>query len=91
MNTNNSFMPATRTDLDAWIETYGLTVTSLLDAPGSSGQTLQTLGIREATAIVQLPGMNIVWFDDGDQSGALRTGADTAIDEMLGLLGQGGT
>jgi hypothetical protein len=75
-----------RNDLDAWITTYDLTVTTMGDAPGAAGQTLQLLGVREATVIVELPTMRVVWYDDGDQSGLLRTAADMAIDEALRLL-----
>lgn len=79
---------ATQSDLDAWINTYSLTVTSVIEAQGSYGQTLQALGIREGTAIVEIPAMKVVWYDDGDQSGstAVTTGAFKAIDEMLRLL-----
>jgi hypothetical protein len=77
---------ATRSDVDAWINTYGLTVTTVIDAPGAYGQTLTALGIREGTVIVEIPSMKVVWYDAGDQSGALTTGASKAIDETLRLL-----
>ena len=59
----------------------------MIDAPGASGETLRNLEIREGTVIVQIPAMNVVWFDRGDQSGlAPTTGALRAVDEMLRLL-----
>jgi hypothetical protein len=75
-----------RNDLDAWITTYDLTVTTVGEAPGAAGQTLQALGIREATVVVELPSMRVIWYDDGDQVGISRTAADMAIDEALRLL-----
>ena len=79
---------ATQSDLVAWITapTTDITVTSLIAAQGAYGQTLAALGIREATAIVEIPSMKVVWYDDGDQSGALTTGAFKGIDETLRLL-----
>jgi hypothetical protein len=77
---------ATRSDLDTWITYYGLTVTSLIAAPGAYGQTLAALGLREATAIVEIPSMKVVWYNDGDQSGAVTSAASMAIDETLRLL-----
>ena len=79
---------ATQNDLNAWINAYSLTVTSVIEAPGSYMQTLQALGIREGTAIVEIPAMRVVWYDAGDQSGStlVTTGAFKAIDEMLRLL-----
>jgi hypothetical protein len=77
---------ATRSDLDAWINTYSLTVTSLIAAQGAYGQTLAALQIREATAIVEIPSMKVVWYDNGDQSGGVTSGASMAIDETLRLL-----
>ena len=85
LSTNGFFTAATRTDLDAWIQTYEVPVTSVIDA--SPLQTLDLLGIREATVIVELPSMQVVFYNDGDQSGTTTTGASLAMDEVLRLLG----
>jgi len=77
---------ASQNDVNAWINTYSLPVTTVIGAAGAYNQTLQALGIREATAIVEIPAMKVVWYDNGDQSGTVTTGASMAIDETLRLL-----
>jgi hypothetical protein len=87
LSTNGFTVAATRDDLDAWIETFGVVVTSMIDAPGHEMQSLDTLGIREATVVVELPTMKVAFYDDGDQSGTQTTAATMALDEVLQLLG----
>jgi hypothetical protein len=75
---------ATRDQLDAWIVTYEIPVTSVIDV--SPLQTLNLLGIREATVVVELPSMRVAFYDDGDQTGLQTTAATMALDEVLRLL-----
>lgn len=79
---------AQKSDLDAWVSTYELPVTTVIDAPGAGTATLMAMGRRENTVIVQLPSMQVVWRDEGDFTGSQTTGAVKAIDEALVLLAQ---
>jgi hypothetical protein len=76
----------TRANLDAWITTHNLNITSLIDAPGMAGKTLTLLGIRETSIIIKMPEMKIVYLNHGNQSGFGDTGVVAAKAEIVRLL-----
>ena len=76
----------TRMTLEAWITTHNLNITSLIDAPGMAGATLNLLTIRESTFIIQMPEMKIVWLTHGNQGPVGDPGIDAATTEILQLL-----
>ena len=77
---------ATQDQLKAWIDTYGLTVSSLIDAPGLAQQTITALGIRESIFIVEIPSMKILWKNNGSVLGLPPPSAEVAIPEILKRL-----
>jgi hypothetical protein len=72
--------------LEAWIKTYNLNITSLIDAPGMAGAALNAGTIRETVFIVQMPEMKIVYVNHGDVSGTLPPSVDAATTQILSLL-----
>jgi hypothetical protein len=83
--------PPTRNNLNAWITTFGLPVTALIDPAGVGTRTLTTYGIRESTFIVDLSTMLIVFKVNGSTAGVGPSGVSQAIPRMLELLGDAGT
>lgn len=81
------FYPATDASLTAWLTTYDLTVTAVIDAPGHALETLHAAGVRETAVIVDLSTMKVVWKDYGDQSGMDPPSIDAASVEMRKLIG----
>lgn len=79
---------ATRPYLDAWLATYDLRVTSVIDAPGHGLETLHVFGIRETSVIVDLTTMQIVWKMNGDVGGVDPSSIIAAAAEMHLRLGQ---
>jgi hypothetical protein len=78
----------TRQELDAWITTYGLTVTTVKDPDSMPQASLTALVQREHTYIVDLSTMKIVNFFAGTTTGLTTTGAKTGMQMMLTLLAQ---
>ena len=81
-----SFASVTKADLDAWIDSAKLPVTSMIDPPGTGTPTFTALGQRENSYIVDLSTMKIVRFIVGDTTGTKTTGLSQAITEILALL-----
>jgi hypothetical protein len=81
---------AAKSDLDAWITAYSLTVTSMRDADGSASASHNALGIRESAFIVDLSTMKIVQMVPGDTTGLGTTSIAKAVPMILALLGQKG-
>jgi hypothetical protein len=79
---------ATQTDLDAWVNAVGITVTSVVDPEGLDLQTLNAMGIRESLVIVELPSMTVVHYDPGDQSGTVDPSVVAGLNKLYELLGQ---
>jgi hypothetical protein len=80
------FNPATASDLDAWVATYDLNVTSVIDAPGLGMQTINALGVRETAIIIDLSTMRVIWKMNGDLGGIQPSTINAAVTEMLRLL-----
>lgn len=79
--------PVSKSNLDAWITTYKLPVTSMMDPPGTGTPTFKALGQRETTYIIDLRTMVILRHIVGDTTGLVTPGVDTGISEILTLLG----
>ena len=80
--------PPTRGNLDAWVSTFRLPVTVVMDPPGSGTVSLRTLGVRESTFIVDTRTMEIVEKYNGSVAGIGASGVAQAIPRMLELLAQ---
>lgn len=77
-----------KSDLDAWIKTYKLPVTTVMDTPPGSGtKTLTFFGIRETCVIVDVKTMKIVKKVNGSTAGSGDSSVKQLIPEILKLLG----
>ena len=75
-----------RTELDGWINTYRLPVTTLTDPMGAGTVTLRTYGIRESAFIVNLSTMRVEVKIPGSVLGVGDSAVRTAIPMMMTLL-----
>lgn len=78
--------PAAKSDLDAWITTYKLPVTSVIDSPASTA-TLTFFDIRETCVIVDVRTMKIVQKVNGSTAGSGDSSVKQLVPELLKLLG----
>jgi hypothetical protein len=86
LETNGGREP-TRADLDNWITTFGLRVTSVIDRdPDPETETYDALGIREQAFVVDLSTMRIVFQINGSVAGIGDPSVVNAINEILRLL-----
>ena len=76
-----------RSDLDAWINKYGLPVTSVRDPDASGLTTYNTLGVRETVYLLDLKTMKIVDKINGSTAGQGDSSAKTGMQRLLVLLG----
>lgn len=65
----------TKAQLDSWITAGNLTVSSFIDAPGYTSQTINLFVVRERAVVVDLSTMKVVWHGDGDQGGGVTNNA----------------
>jgi hypothetical protein len=77
-----------RADLDAWVTTYNIDVSSFIDAPSAPTAALKVATVRETVFIVHMPNMKIVWTVHGDTSGVKPPSIVAAAAEMHTLLGK---
>jgi hypothetical protein len=75
-------------DLDAWITSYNLKVSSFIDASDAPTAALKMATIRETVFIVEVPSMKVVWAVHGDTSGVQPNSIIAAGQEMHRLLGK---
>ncbi|MGZ3422532.1 MAG: hypothetical protein ACXWUG_20565 [Polyangiales bacterium] len=81
--------PVAKADLDAWIKTYKVPVTALIDTPAGSGtKTLTFFGIRETCVIVDVHTMKIVKKVNGSVAGIGDSSIKQLIPQILTLLGK---
>jgi hypothetical protein len=80
--------PALRPDLDAWIDSYDLTVTSMIDSAATPLGAVKAVGVRETVVILELPSMKVVYMDHGDTTGKTASSIIAAAAEMHALLGK---
>ena len=79
--------PVTRANLDAWVTTYGLRVTSVIDPPAERvTRTFMTYGIRESLFVVDLRTMRIVNKYNGSVAGVGASSVSMATERILQLL-----
>jgi len=77
-----------KADLNSWVTTYSLPVTSVIDTPPGSGtKTLTFFGIRETCVIVDVRTMKIVKKINGSVTGSGDSSVKQLIPEILKLLG----
>ena len=76
----------TRMQLDAWITTYGLRVTTVTDVGEMVPRTIPTYGRRETLFIVDLRTMRIVNKYLGSTDGSGTSSIGMAVGRMLQLL-----
>jgi hypothetical protein len=77
---------STRMQLEAWIMTYNLNITSLIDAAGMAGTALNAAGIRETVFIIKMPEMTIAYVNHGDVTGISAPSVDAATTRIVQLL-----
>jgi len=87
LSENNSRGPATKTDLDAWIEAYDLNVSTMIDAPSDPTGAIKAAKVRETVFIVAMPSMKIVYVVHGDTSGQMASSIGAAVTKIVALLG----
>jgi hypothetical protein len=79
--------PVSRANLDAWVTTYGLRVTAVIDPPAERvTRTLSTYGIRESLFVVDLRTMRIVNKYNGSVAGIGASSVSMATERILQLL-----
>ena len=71
--------PADRAHLDAWVTTYELSFTSVIDAPGHELATLNAVGIRETALVIELTTMQVMFRATGNLAQDGPTSLDTAL------------
>ncbi len=76
----------TRANLNAWVSTFSLPVTAVIDPPGSGTVSLRTLGVRESTFIVDMRTMEIVEKYNGRVDGVGPSGVAQALPRIMELL-----
>ncbi|HZS40516.1 MAG TPA: hypothetical protein VFF06_26975 [Polyangia bacterium] len=79
-----------KANLDAWVNDFGLTITSVKDPDSNEGETKSMLADREHAFIVDLSNMKILQVITGSKAGIGTPSAQTAMDMMLTLLGNKG-
>jgi hypothetical protein len=84
--TQDYFSVANRSHLDAWVATYDLTVTSVIDASDRELESYRRIGIRETTLVVDLSTMKVVWRLTGDLFGIDPSSVSAGAAEILARL-----
>ena len=84
---STAFAFTPRANLDAWINTYRLPVTAVIDPPAERvTRTLMTYGIRESLFVVDLRTMRIVNKYNGSVAGVGDSSVTMALTRVLELL-----
>lgn len=79
-----------KADVNAWITTYNLPVTTVMDTPPGSGtKTLTFFGIRETCVVVDVRTMKIVKKVNGSVAGSGDSSVKQLIPQILALLAAG--
>jgi hypothetical protein len=80
----------TKANLDAWITTYNIPVTTVRDPDAMPSQSITALVRREYTYIIDLSTMKIVNRYIGSTDGSGVSSAETGMQAMMQLLGPTG-
>ncbi len=87
---STAFAFTPRTNLDAWINTYRLPVTAVIDPPAERvTRTLMTYGVRESLFVVDLRTMRIVNKFNGSVAGVGDSSITMGTARVLELLRSG--
>ena len=87
---SNAGGPVSRAQLDAWVNTYRIPVTALIDPPADNVTlTLMTYGIRESLFVVDLRTMRIVNKYNGSVAGIGPSSITQGVTRILQLLAGG--
>ena len=79
-----------KADLNNWVNTFNLPVTSVMDTPPGSGtKTLTFFGIRETCVVVDVRTMKIVKKVNGSVTGSGDSSVKQLIPQILTLLAAG--
>ena len=82
--------PVPRAQLDAWVNTYRIPVTAVIDPPDENvTRTLMTYGIRESLFVVDLRTMRIVNKYNGSVAGIGPSSITQGVTRILELLAGG--
>ncbi len=80
-----------RSELDAWVNNFGLFTTTVRDPDSNTSQTLNALVRREYSYVVDLSTMKIlavyIGTTDGSKPNGVSSSLHEAMDQVLGLLG----
>jgi len=79
-----------KAQLDAWVNNYGLVITSVKDPDANEGETKSMLADREHAFIVDLSNMKILQVYTGSKLGIGAPSVTDAMNMMLVLLGNKG-
>lgn len=87
-----AFGPTTKTNVDNWINSAGIVVTSVRDPDNMQGQTINALVQREYTYVVDLHTMKILRVIVGTTNGSMpKPGVTSSVVcgmcDVLGRLG----
>ncbi len=86
-----AFSAPKKNDLDTWVNTYKLTVTSLIDPASAPRATYDTYGTREIAFVVELSTMKVLKKYQGNTappSTSTPSSIDSAVTDILALLGK---
>lgn len=76
------FSAPTKSNLDAWINTYSLPVTSLIDPPSKPKATFDTYGGREQVFVLDMRTMKILRYVQGSLAGS----GDSSVKQVTPFL-----
>jgi hypothetical protein len=79
-----------QSDVDAWINSNGLAITTVKDPDSMPLDSLQTLGRRETAYVVDLRTMRILQKYLGDVTGHGTSSAQQALNAAWALIGPKG-
>jgi len=88
LETTGFVSQATQSSLQAWVNKYQLTITTVKDPDGTGTATMNALGQREQAYIIDLTTMKIVEIIAGDITGIGATSGGLGMTEMHKLLGK---
>ena len=76
----------TRMQLESWITTFNLNISSFIDAPSTPNGALNAAGVRETVFIVKMPEMKITYVNHGDVTGIAAPSVNAATTQILTML-----
>jgi hypothetical protein len=77
---------STRMQVDAWITSYNLNISTFIDAPSTPNGALNAAGIRETVFIIKMPEMKVVYVNHGDVTGISAPSVNVATSMIVSLL-----